>query len=227
MLEQSRTHTVVGAFGANGSAGGGITTGGVITALTNATPSVFTTTTAHGLAINDYVQVAGVTTDTSVNGNVQVSAVGSPTTFSIATAGIGTAGGLSASSASFAYPISSYTGDWTLRLRIESPHREQEHRNSPSRIRWTVSRGLTSLRQKHQRCDRHGRDARCDHAPQIRLPVVPVPVRPRRSCTRQRDCDRRDAATAVISSWFRGAKSSDSNGLSILRIDRLLFVDER
>lgn len=120
MLEQSRTHTVAGAFGANGSAGGGITTGGIITALTNATPSVFTTTTAHGLLTGDFVQVAGVTTDTSVNGNVAVSAVGSPTTFSIATAGIGTAGGLSASSASFAYPISSFTGDWTLRLRLES-----------------------------------------------------------------------------------------------------------
>jgi len=69
--------------------------------------------------VGDWIQVQGVTTDTSVNGNVQVSAI-SGLTFSIATAGIGTAGGLSACSASQAFPISSYTGDWTFRLRLES-----------------------------------------------------------------------------------------------------------
>jgi len=119
MIEQSRSHTVVGAFGASGTTGG-LCVGGAITALTNATPSVFTTTTAHGLLVNDWVQVQGITTDTAVNGSVQVSAVGTTTTFSIATAGTGTAGNLSASSASQAFPVSSYTGDWTLRLRLES-----------------------------------------------------------------------------------------------------------
>src|SRR5579864_8449024 len=100
MLESARTHTVVGAFGA-ASAGpttGGTCVGGIITALTNATPSVFTTTSAHGLIVGDFVQVQGVTTDTAVNGNVAVSAVGSASTFSIATAGNGVAGGLSTAS---------------------------------------------------------------------------------------------------------------------------------
>jgi hypothetical protein len=119
MLEQSRTHTVIGAFGASGTTGG-LCVGGAITALTNATPSVFTTTTPHGLIVGDFVQVQGITTDTAVNGNVAVSAVGSSTTFSIATAGNGVAAGLSAASASQALPISGVTGDWTLRLRLES-----------------------------------------------------------------------------------------------------------
>lgn len=118
MLEVSRTHTVTGAFGAAGTTGGNCT-GGAITAITNTAPSVFTATSAHGLIVGDYIQVQGVTTDTAVNGNVQVSAI-SGLTFSIATAGIGTAGNLAASSASQALPISSVTGDWTLRLRIES-----------------------------------------------------------------------------------------------------------
>ena len=119
MLETSRTHTVVGAFGAAGTTGG-LCVGGAITGITNANPSVFTTTTAHGLIVGDFVQVQGVTTDTSVNGNFAVSAVGSTTTFSIAVAGIGAAGNLAASSASQALPINTITGDWTLRVRLES-----------------------------------------------------------------------------------------------------------
>lgn len=118
MIEISRSHTVVGAFGASGTTGG-TCTGGTITTLTDATPSVFTATAAHGLIVGDYIQVQGVTTDTAVNGNVQVSAI-SGLTFSIATAGNGTAGGLTAASASQAYPISTFTGDWTLRARLES-----------------------------------------------------------------------------------------------------------
>jgi hypothetical protein len=119
MIETSRTHTVIGAFGASGSTGA-LGVGGAITAITNANPSVFTTTSAHGLVVGDFVQVQGVTTDTAVNGNFAVSAVGSPTTFSIAVAGNGAAGGLSASSATQAFPISTLTGDWTLHLRVES-----------------------------------------------------------------------------------------------------------
>jgi len=119
MIESSRTHTAVGAFGASGTTGG-TAVGGAITTLTNATPSVFTTTTAHGLIVGDFIQVQGVTTDTAVNGNVAVSAVGSTTTFSIATAGNGTAGNLAGSSASQAFPVSTYTNDWTLRVRLES-----------------------------------------------------------------------------------------------------------
>jgi hypothetical protein len=119
MLETARTHTVVGAFGASGTTGG-LCVGGAITAITNANPSVFTTTSAHGLLVGDTVQVQGVTTDTAVNGSFVVSAVGSATTFSIPVAGNGVAANLAASSASQALPISSFTGDWTLRARIES-----------------------------------------------------------------------------------------------------------
>jgi hypothetical protein len=123
MLEVSRTHSAVGAFGASygvDDIGGGNTLGGQITAITNANPSVFTTTNAHGLLVGDYVQVSGVTTDTAVNGSLQVSAVGTASTFSLPVAGNGVAAGLTTATASIALPIAGVTGDWTLRLRIES-----------------------------------------------------------------------------------------------------------
>jgi hypothetical protein len=110
MIEASRTHTVVGAFGQQG---------GPITALTNATPSVLTTTSAHGLIAGDPIQVSGVTTDTGANGNYPVTSV-SGLNVTYPAAGNGVAGGLATSTLSFAYPISTIVTDWTLRLRIES-----------------------------------------------------------------------------------------------------------
>lgn len=53
-----------------------------ITAITNATTSVVTTSAAHGLAVGDVVTIAGVT-PAGYNGKWAVTAVGSTTTFSI------------------------------------------------------------------------------------------------------------------------------------------------
>jgi hypothetical protein len=112
MLETSRSHAATGAFGA---------VGGQITAATNASPIVVTTTSAHGLAVGDYVQVSGITVNTGANGNFQVTVVGSATTFTLGgSTGNGAAGVSASSIVSQALPISSVTGDWTIRARIES-----------------------------------------------------------------------------------------------------------
>jgi len=110
MLETSRTHTVAGAFGS---------IGGVITSATNATPVVITTTSAHGLITGDQVQVAGVTTNTGANGSYTI-IVTSPTVFSMTgSVGNGVAG-LGAATLSQALPIAAITGDFTVRVRVES-----------------------------------------------------------------------------------------------------------
>jgi len=110
MLEQSRTHTVAGAFGS---------IGGVITSATNATPVVITTTSAHGLITGDFVQVAGVTTNTGANGSYAV-IVTSPTVFSLTgSVGNGVAG-LGSATVSQALDISGISGDYSVKLRVES-----------------------------------------------------------------------------------------------------------
>jgi hypothetical protein len=112
MIESSRSHTAAGAFGS---------IGGALTGATNATPIVVTTTSAHGLAVGDSVQVSGVTTNTGANGLFTVSNVGSPTTFTLGgSVGNGVAG-LGGATLSEAWDISSLTTqDWTLKIRIES-----------------------------------------------------------------------------------------------------------
>jgi hypothetical protein len=63
---------------------------GTITGTTNANPDVITTATAHGLAVGDPINLAGVLGDTAVNGNFYALATPSPTTFTIsATTGNG------------------------------------------------------------------------------------------------------------------------------------------
>jgi hypothetical protein len=111
MIETSRVHSATGAFGS---------VGGQITAATNAAPIVVTTTSAHGLAVGDRVQVSGITTNTGADGNFPVTVVGSATTFTLGgSTGNGVAGVSASSIVSEAVPISAVTGDWTLRMRIE------------------------------------------------------------------------------------------------------------
>lgn len=110
MLESARTHTVAGALGS---------IGGAITGATNASPVVITTTSAHGLATGDPVQVAGVTTNTGANGSFPVIVL-TPTTFSLTgSVGNGVAG-LTTATVTQALDISGVTGDFTLRVRVES-----------------------------------------------------------------------------------------------------------
>ncbi|GAC1674154.1 MAG: hypothetical protein NVS9B2_23350 [Steroidobacteraceae bacterium] len=119
MLETSRAHTATGAFG---------NTGGTITAITNATPIVVTTTTAHGLIDGDQVQISGVTTETAANGTFFVKRTSYTTTtfalytdsaLTVATVGNGVAGGLATATLSQALDISTVTNDWTLKFQVE------------------------------------------------------------------------------------------------------------
>lgn len=50
--------------------------------------STVTTSTAHGLAVNNEVTIVGVTTDTDLNGVYRIQTVGSATTFTITTASV-------------------------------------------------------------------------------------------------------------------------------------------
>lgn len=112
MIESSRTHSAAGAFGG---------LGGVLTAATNATPVVVTTTSAHGLIVGDQVQVSGITTNTGADGTFLVSIVGSATTLTLGgSVGNGVSGGLATATLSQAWDISGVANDWTLKLRIES-----------------------------------------------------------------------------------------------------------
>jgi hypothetical protein len=53
---------------------------GVISATSNASPDVITTTAAHGLQVGDKITITGVTGDTAVNGSFYVNTVPSTTT---------------------------------------------------------------------------------------------------------------------------------------------------
>lgn len=53
-----------------------------VTAATNASPAVITTAT-HGLAVNDWVLIAGAAGNTAINGIFQVNTVPSGTTFTL------------------------------------------------------------------------------------------------------------------------------------------------
>lgn len=77
--------------------------------ITNATPQVVTTPSAHGLTSNDLVTIAGVTTDTSANGDWQIT-VNSPTTFTL----IGSTAGGAATVSSATYQRLNGAGDTAM-----------------------------------------------------------------------------------------------------------------
>jgi hypothetical protein len=54
-----------------------------ISSSTNANPSVVTTTTAHGLAVGDVVEITGHLANTNINGVWTIATVGSTTTFTV------------------------------------------------------------------------------------------------------------------------------------------------
>jgi hypothetical protein len=118
MLETSRTHTVVGSFGQ---------IGGAITGATNATPIVVTTTSAHGLIDGDPIQITGVGGNTNAN----VQGFAKRTSYTGSTFGLysdqaltqavaGNSGYTSGGAVSQALRIDGISGDFTLRLRVES-----------------------------------------------------------------------------------------------------------
>jgi hypothetical protein len=55
----------------------------LIASSTNANPSVITTASVHGLAVNDVVEIVGHAGNTNINGVWTVSAVGSTTAFTV------------------------------------------------------------------------------------------------------------------------------------------------
>jgi hypothetical protein len=77
--------------------------------ISNATPQVVTTPSAHGLTTNDITTIAGVTGDTTANGNWQI-AVLSPTTFSLQNLAAGGAATVTAAT----YQRLNGAGDTTL-----------------------------------------------------------------------------------------------------------------
>lgn len=78
-------------------------TGNVITAATNATPIVITTTSAHGLTTGDLVKISGGLVQTAINGTFTVTVVTTTTAQLDQSVGNGT---YTASSATL-YPIDS------------------------------------------------------------------------------------------------------------------------
>ncbi len=120
-LETSRSHTAAGAFGAGpGLSGGSVMVGGVITAATNASPVVVTTTSPHGLVVGDQVQVSGITTNTGANGLWTLTAVTATTATLGGSVGNGVSGGLATATMSQALDISGITTDWQAFLRVQS-----------------------------------------------------------------------------------------------------------
>jgi hypothetical protein len=117
LINKTRSYTATGT----------VYTGGALTAATNATPIVITTTSAHNLVSGDSVQITAMTGNTAANGVFYVSVL-SGTTFSLytsplltstyAVAGNGTLGGTP--TISMAWPISSVIGDWSLKLRVDA-----------------------------------------------------------------------------------------------------------
>ncbi len=68
------------------------TQGGTLTSIVDSSnTSTVTTTVAHGLAVGNSITIAGVTTDTDLNGTYNIQSVGSTTTFTITTANVGDA----------------------------------------------------------------------------------------------------------------------------------------
>ena len=61
----------------------------VLTSIVDASnTATVTTAAAHGLAVGNRVQIAGVTTDTDLNGSYVIVSVATPTTFTITTANV-------------------------------------------------------------------------------------------------------------------------------------------
>ena len=71
------TEGLIGVYGPNGGVGG------AITGITKANPGVITTTSAHGLAVNDLVSILDVQGMTQINGTYLVSTVPLTTTFTV------------------------------------------------------------------------------------------------------------------------------------------------
>lgn len=116
-LEVSRAHTATGSIGDQG---------GAITAATNATPIVITTTSPHNLKDGDPIQITGVGGNTNANTTGFAKRTGySATTFGVyadaalATAVAGNSGYTSGGVVSQAIDISGVSNDWDLFLRIE------------------------------------------------------------------------------------------------------------
>src|SRR5437762_10368117 len=111
-VESARSRTATGAFNAT------------ITAATNASPSVMTVT-AHGLISGDQIQVTGATTLTAINTKGYAKVL-TANTFSICDVLLTTCtngnGVYDASSGkvTLAYDVSTITGDFTLRYRLNS-----------------------------------------------------------------------------------------------------------
>jgi hypothetical protein len=115
-IDVSRVFTAAGNAGCTVS-GASVTTG--------TTPSIITCAAAHNLVSGDQVQITGIVGTTTDNVTAYVSVLSS-TTFSIysdvnLTAGIiGTGAYSSGGAVSQAFDISSWTADWTIRVRVES-----------------------------------------------------------------------------------------------------------
>jgi hypothetical protein len=113
VVESARVHS---AAGANGCA---------VSGATNATPIVITCAAAHNLVNGDEVQITGVGGNTNANTTGFVNVL-TTTTFglysnsTLTTAVAGNAAYTSGGQASQAFDISGYTGDYTLRLKIDS-----------------------------------------------------------------------------------------------------------
>jgi len=118
MLETSQSHSAVGALGQ---------LGGAITGATNASPIVITTTSAHGLYNGCPVRIAGVTGNTNANTTGYAKTAGyTGTTFGLysdpglQTPVAGNSAYVSGGTVSEFLSVSGVSGDWTLKLRIES-----------------------------------------------------------------------------------------------------------
>jgi hypothetical protein len=119
-VEVGRIHAAVGAFGQ---------VGGAITGVTTANPGVVTTTSAHGLIDGDQIQITGVNgaTQANVTGYAKVTGY-STTTFGLysdaaLSTGVNVTGTFSTSTSSVvskAQDISALTGNYVVRLRVET-----------------------------------------------------------------------------------------------------------
>ena len=78
------TEGLIGVYGPNGGVGG------AITGITKANPGVITTTSAHGLAVNDLVSILDVQGMTQINGTYLVNTTPLATTFTVKAVSTGT-----------------------------------------------------------------------------------------------------------------------------------------
>lgn len=113
-IESARAHTAAGSFGCT------------VSGATVATPSVITCSAAHKLVDGDQIQIINVGGTTTVNTTGYAKVTGySATTFgfysdaALSTGVTGTGSYTSGGTVSAAFDVSSITGDWSIRLRLE------------------------------------------------------------------------------------------------------------